>query len=132
MLSPGVLPHGWAWAAVKDVAEARLGKMLDRAKNSGKPYRYLRNTNVQWFEITTDDLKTMLIEGEEIEKFILQDGDVLICEGGHPGRAAAWRGQLPDVAFQKALHRVRPKAALNSEPKAAACWKRCCTKHWPP
>ncbi len=41
-----VLPRGWSWVTVKDVAEARLGKMLDKAKNSGQPYRYLRNTNV--------------------------------------------------------------------------------------
>jgi type I restriction enzyme S subunit len=40
------LPIGWAWARVRNVASARLGKMLDRAKNAGKAYRYLRNTNV--------------------------------------------------------------------------------------
>jgi type I restriction enzyme S subunit len=43
-------------------------------------------------------------------------GDVLICEGGHGiGRTAVWRSDEPDIAFQKALHRVRPGPALNSD-----------------
>ncbi len=33
-------------------------------------------------------------------------GDLLICEGGYPGRAAIWDSNNP-IYFQKALHRVR-------------------------
>jgi type I restriction enzyme, S subunit len=33
-------------------------------------------------------------------------GDVLICEGGYPGRCAIWDEDYP-IHFQKALHRVR-------------------------
>ena len=33
-------------------------------------------------------------------------GDVLICEGGYPGRAAIWTADTP-IYFQKAIHRVR-------------------------
>jgi type I restriction enzyme, S subunit len=33
-------------------------------------------------------------------------GDVLVCEGGYPGRAAIWEQDEP-IYFQKALHRVR-------------------------
>jgi type I restriction enzyme S subunit len=110
------LPAGWVWARVEDVAEARLGKMLDKAKNSGRSYRYLRNTNVHWFDVRTDDLKEIRIEGSEIEKYRLRSGDVLICEGGHGiGRTAVWRNEEGDVVFQKALHRVRPGARLNSD-----------------
>jgi type I restriction enzyme S subunit len=110
------LPSGWSWARVEDVAEARLGKMLDKAKNSGKAYRYLRNTNIHWFDVRMDDLKTLRIDDSEIEKYMLRNGDVLICEGGHGiGRTAVWRGVETDIIFQKALHRVRPARALNSE-----------------
>jgi type I restriction enzyme S subunit len=110
------LPRGWSWARVDDVAESRLGKMLDKAKNSGKPYPYLRNTNVHWFEIRMDELKTMRIEDSEIDNFLLREGDVLICEGGHGiGRAAVWRAIAGDYVFQKALHRVRPGPLLASE-----------------
>jgi type I restriction enzyme, S subunit len=104
-----ILPNGWSWARVADVADARLGKMLDKAKNRGRPYRYLRNTNVHWFDIRLDDLKTILLEDDEFNGYQLHPGDVLICEGGHGiGRTAVWGGANTDFVFQKALHRVRP------------------------
>ncbi len=110
------LPPGWSWARVNDVAESRLGKMLDGKKNSGNPYRYLRNTNVHWFDIRLVDLKTMRIEDSEIDSFLLRDGDVLICEGGHGiGRTAVWRNSPTDFVFQKALHRARPGPLLESD-----------------
>jgi len=37
---------------------------------------------------------------------LLFKGDVLICEGGYPGRAAIWQENHP-IYFQKAIHRVR-------------------------
>src|SRR5689334_16667213 len=43
------LPKGWTWAPFSAVTESRLGKMLDKAKNTGKHRPYLRNANVQWF-----------------------------------------------------------------------------------
>ena len=110
------LPENWSWAKVEHVAEARLGKMLDKAKNSGLYYRYLRNTNVHWFDIRTDDLKELRVEEADIQRYLLSDGDVIICEGGHGiGRTAVWRGKEVDIIFQKALHRVRPGTALDSD-----------------
>jgi type I restriction enzyme S subunit len=32
------IPSNWRWSRVEDVAEARLGKMLDKAKNKGRPH----------------------------------------------------------------------------------------------
>jgi len=43
----------------------------------------------------------------EAEKFELRSGDVLVCEGGEPGRAAVWEGQMRPCYYQKALHRLR-------------------------
>jgi len=42
----------------------------------------------------------------ESGKYTAIKGDVLICEGGYPGRAAIWDEDYP-IYFQKALHRVR-------------------------
>jgi len=110
------LPSGWLWVRVRDVAEARLGKMLDKAKNRGRQYPYLRNTNVHWFEVRTDELKTMPLGDDEVDSFLLHVGDVLICGGGHGiARTAVWRGESSGVAFQKALHRVRPGTSLNGD-----------------
>jgi type I restriction enzyme S subunit len=49
----------------------------------------------------------MFFEDNQLERYGLIDGDVLVCEGGEPGRAAVWNGKFPDMKYQKALHRVR-------------------------
>lgn len=48
----------------------------------------------------------MKFEDNELSEFILRNGDLLICEGGEPGRCAIWN-KLGEFYFQKALHRVR-------------------------
>jgi type I restriction enzyme S subunit len=107
-------PASWCWVTVSDVAENRLGKMLDEEKNSGTPQPYLRNTNVHWFHFDLNSIKTILMQPQEIDEFRLSRGDVMICEGGHGiARTAVWEDQIPGVMFQKALHRVRPFECLN-------------------
>ncbi|MDP1586979.1 MAG: restriction endonuclease subunit S [Prosthecobacter sp.] len=80
--------------------------MLDKAKNKGEPKPYLRNLNVRWFEFDLSDVLEMPFLPTEVEKYTAVKGDVLICEGGYPGRAAIW-GKDEPIYFQKALHRVR-------------------------
>ena len=54
----------------------------------------------------------MRFEDHELERFGLLAGDIVICEGGEAGRAAIWDGRLPELKFQKAIHRVRPSPRL--------------------
>ena len=104
---PFELPASWVWVNVGAVAVARLGKMLDKAKNIGTPRRYLRNINVRWFDFDLSNLLEMRFEDSELPEFMLRFDDVLICEGGEPGRAAVWDGRQNDIYFQKAIHRIR-------------------------
>ncbi|RQG99824.1 restriction endonuclease subunit S [Paraburkholderia dinghuensis] len=104
---PFDLPQGWEWVRMPQIAENRLGKMLDKAKNTGTAFPYLRNTNVQWHRFVLDDIKEIYLETHELEEFRLRRGDLLICEGGEPGRCAIWRDEVDEMYFQKALHRVR-------------------------
>lgn len=97
----------WKEFMIKDISDTRLGKMLDKAKNSGNEYPYLGNIDVQWNKINTDNLKNIKIDDIEFEKFKLEKGDVLVCEGGEAGRAAIWKNEGTNIIFQKALHRVR-------------------------
>lgn len=109
------LPDGWRRMPLGDVAETALGKMLDRAKDRGLPrVRYLRNVNVQWGRIDTDDVLEMELADDERERFGVEPGDLLVCEGGEIGRAAIWSGSAEYMAYQKALHRVRPHDILDS------------------
>jgi type I restriction enzyme S subunit len=98
--------EGWDVRKISEVAKHSLGKMLDKAKNKGKPQPYLRNINVRWFTFDLFDLLQMPFLPEESDKYTAIKGDVLICEGGYPGRAAIWAEDYP-IYFQKALHRVR-------------------------
>ena len=97
---------GWVEKKVPELAIHSLGKMLDRAKNRGAPQPYLRNLNVRWFEFDLSNVLQMPFLPNEVAKYTAVKGDVLICEGGYPGRAAIWEGDEA-IYFQKALHRVR-------------------------
>lgn len=101
------IPNEWELASIDQIAEVLLGKMLDKAKHTaGKKLPYLRNINVRWGSIDTDDVLEMFFKDSEIERYDLSHGDVLVCEGGEPGRAAVWEG-VAAMKYQKALHRVR-------------------------
>lgn len=103
---PFELPTNWEWVRFGTITTSRLGKMLDKAKNKGTPKKYIRNVNVQWDNISLDDVNEMKFEDNELSEFILRNGDLLICEGGEPGRCAIWNNP-GEFYFQKALHRVR-------------------------
>jgi type I restriction enzyme, S subunit len=107
------LPRGWQWVRFNMVANTRLGKMLDQAKNKGSYRPYLRNTNVQWFAFELDDLKEMRFEEHELDEYRVITGDLVICEGGEPGRCAIWESQHGDMFIQKALHRARPWTGIS-------------------
>lgn len=96
------------------IIDARLGKMLDKEKNTGNYRKYLRNINVRWFSFDLSDLLEMRIEDDEIEKYSVSHNDLIICEGGEPGRCAVW-DKHDSIFYQKALHRVR--FLDNSNPK---------------
>lgn len=100
------LPEDWEWARVEEVAEMCLGKMLDKLKNKGEYLPYLRNVNVRWGSFDLSDLSQMKFEEDEEQRYGLLPGDLVVCEGGEPGRAAVWTG-APGMKIQKALHRIR-------------------------
>jgi type I restriction enzyme S subunit len=98
----------WAEVVLGDIAEIKLGKMLDKQKHTtGHLLPYLNNLAVRWNEVHISDLPKMYFNDWELDRFGLRAGDVVVCEGGEPGRAAVWDGRLPDLKFQKAIHRVR-------------------------
>ncbi len=88
------------------ISISRLGKMLDKGKNKGTPRKYLRNINVRWFSFDLSDLLEMRIEDDEVEQYTIQKDDLVICEGGEPGRCAVWESD-DTIFYQKALHRLR-------------------------
>ncbi|MBD2551395.1 restriction endonuclease subunit S [Microcystis elabens FACHB-917] len=106
------LANSWKAKALSEIADSRLGKMLDQSKNTGRLTPYLRNINVRWFSFDLDDIQEMRLEDAEIIDLDVRFGDLLVCEGGEPGRCAVWRGEDSKYTFQKALHRVRTSKHL--------------------
>ena len=108
-------PVEWERKPRESVAEFSLGKMLDQKKNKGELRPYLANVNVRWAGVDLDELREMRFEHHELDRYGLKRGDIVMCEGGEPGRCALWKDQRPGMMIQKALHRIRPAECLRNE-----------------
>lgn len=104
----------WLRKKVGEISESCLGKMLDKNKNKGELQPYLSNKSVRWGSFDLDNLSLMRFEDGEDERYGLKVGDLIVCEGGEPGRCAIWDGEIPKMKIQKALHRVRVKSDYSS------------------
>ena len=137
------LPEGWCWTRLSDVASIQLGKMLDKQKNQGDLAPYLGNANVQWGRFDLANVKTMPMGETDRAKYALSHGDLIVCEGGVPGRCAIWTSN-ETMYYQKALHRIRcsKRLLLNTYCELYICfivqshvWDSCFTgttiKHLP-
>ncbi len=105
----------WQTSKLGDISEMCLGKMLDEKKNKGELEPYLANINVRWGGFNFSNLNKMRFEKSEQERYGLRHGDLVICEGGEPGRCAIWKDEVPGMKIQKALHRVRVRGSHNNE-----------------
>ncbi|WP_446223322.1 restriction endonuclease subunit S [Nocardia sp. IBHARD005] len=106
----GSVPESWRIAAVSYSFDVELGKMLNQDRVEGEHLRpYLRVANVQWDSLDLETLAHMDFPPEEQERYRLRFGDLLVCEGGRPGRAAIWDGSTTEMYYQKALHRIRSR-----------------------
>lgn len=68
--------------------------------------------NISWHSIDTSFVKQMRFEKKELFLYQLQQGDLLVCEGGEAGRCAVWE-EKKEMYFQNALHRIRFKGGIN-------------------
>lgn len=99
----------WVQTTIGAITDSCLGKMLDAKKNKGEYKPYLANVNVRWGSFDLSDLREMRFEDEEEERYGVKNGDLIMCEGGEPGRCALWMRDDYSIRVQKALHRIRAK-----------------------
>lgn len=105
----------WVTQKLGDISDSCLGKMLDKEKNKGEYHPYLANLNVRWGSFDLHNLQSMRFEDSEQKRYGLEYGDLIICEGGEPGRCAIWRDEVPNMKIQKALHRLRVRSGYSNE-----------------
>ena len=113
------LPPRWSWTSVSEAGETRLGKQRSPKDHTGPHIRpYLRVANVFEDRIETSDVKTMNFSPTEFQTYRLERGDILVNEGQSielVGRAAMFRGELPEVCFQNTLIRFRARNSVDPE-----------------
>jgi type I restriction enzyme S subunit len=115
----GEMRAHWPCAPLYAHFDVQLGKMLDAKRDVGRElYPYLRNANVSWDGVDIGDVKEMSLDDADRVKYRLRAGDLLVCEGGANaqvvGKSAIWSGEIEECYYQKALHRVRPRASTTS------------------
>lgn len=109
-------PKGWPCGlSLGDVTDIVSGVTKGR-KLDGKVTRevpYLAVANVQDMRLSLEKVKHIDATDEEIARYTLREGDLLLTEGGDPdklGRGALWHGELPECIHQNHVFRVRLKS----------------------
>lgn len=85
--------------------------------------KYLRVANVSWGQVLYEEIKELKCTEKELERTILQDGDIVIVEAHankfQVGRSATIRNCNEQLVFQNHLFRARPVAGIDSDVLAA-------------
>lgn len=71
---------------------------------------YLRVANVQDGRLNLDEIKEISLPEKDVGKYLLEDGDVVICEGGDfdkVGRGAIWRAPVSPCLHQNHVFCLR-------------------------
>ena len=105
-------PMGWEERQLLELSEITSGLTKGRktSENNLINIPYMRVANVKDGHIDLSEIKTIAATKEEITRYILQKGDVLLTEGGDRdklGRGAIWNGALSECIHQNHIFRVR-------------------------
>ncbi|MFQ2312541.1 restriction endonuclease subunit S [Aeromonas dhakensis] len=109
---PFELPQGWAWCRFEDIVDIQSGitkgrKLINRALTT---VPYLSVANVQRGYVDVTGIKSVELPIDEVEKYQVLTGDLLITEGGDwdkVGRTAIWADEMPYVAHQNHVFKAR-------------------------
>ncbi|MFF8937230.1 restriction endonuclease subunit S [Streptomyces paradoxus] len=108
-----LLPAGWRWSRLGDIAHVVGGVTKDSKKQNDPEYvsvPYLRVANVQRGRLNLTDVSTIRVAPKKAEQLLLKHGDVLLNEGGDRdklGRGWIWEEQIPGCIHQNHVFRAR-------------------------
>jgi type I restriction enzyme, S subunit len=110
---PVTNPMGWkVGELLGEVSEivAGLTKGRKLKGNATREVPYLAVVNVQDRHLVLNPLKRIHATESEIQKYRLQDNDLLLTEGGDPdklGRGTLWHNEVDGCIHQNHIYRVR-------------------------
>ena len=111
----GEVPAHWNVSRLKFHAAIQTGVAKGK-DNTGKDtvtVPYLRVANVQDGYLDLEDIATIEIPTEDLDRYSLRSGDVLMNEGGDfdkLGRGHVWNGEIAPCIHQNHVFAVRPTA----------------------
>lgn len=105
-------PEHWQQTRVDEVADVGSGVTLGKDVSGFKSIElpYLRVANVQDGHLALKTIKTVKVRCDEVERYRLEPGDVLMTEGGDLdklGRGTLWEGQIENCLHQNHIFRIR-------------------------
>ncbi|MDP2245705.1 restriction endonuclease subunit S [Pseudomonas sp.] len=109
----GRVPEHWQVKRLKFIATVQTGiaKGKDNVGKDTIEVPYLRVANVQDGYLSLDDVTTIEIPREDLPRYSLRPGDVLMNEGGDfdkLGRGHVWQGEIAPCIHQNHVFAVRP------------------------
>jgi type I restriction enzyme S subunit len=109
----GRVPAHWQVTRLKFIATVQTGiaKGKDNVGKDTIEVPYLRVANVQDGYLSLDDVTTIEIPREDLPRYSLRPGDVLMNEGGDfdkLGRGHVWQGEIAPCIHQNHVFAVRP------------------------
>jgi len=106
------LPETWELRTLAKVSDIRTGITKGRKTNDPlDPVPFIRAANVQSGFLDLREIKPIEVTTKERERFALEDGDVLLIEGGnaeHLGRGWIWDAPITPCVHQNHVFRARP------------------------
>lgn len=108
------IPDSWYWVRIGDIFNHNTGKTKNAAQNTtGESRKYITTSNMYWNSFDFSKVGKMNFKEEELKKYTVKKGDILVCEGGDFGRTAIWDYD-EEVCFQNHIHRLRFFYPLNT------------------
>ncbi len=114
----GEIPAHWEVKRLKFIAYIQSGvaKGRDLGGRNIVELPYLRVANVQDGYLDLSDIAKITVGKDEVERYLLRAGDVLMNEGGDYdklGRGAVWQGQIEPCIHQNHVYAVRPHKGID-------------------
>ncbi len=114
------LPQKWIWTRISSIGEVSGGLTKNSTRDQFElKMPYLRVANVYSNKLDLSEIKTIGVREAEVDRYLLQKGDLLVVEGNGSkeqiGRVAQWDGSIDPCLHQNHIIRIRLNQDINRQ-----------------